>query len=127
MIVPLIGMLFVGMNPMSNKTFAVAMPFDEGLTRRAVMAEPRPPDGTVNDEAGFKSVLMVTSPLAVSLPMVKPDRVMVKTVPPGQLTAAVVITMEVEPGTEEVAVIPVTDEAPTAIVGVAVAAKNPLG
>ena len=59
--------------------------------------------------------------------MVTPLRVMVNGVIAGIPATAVVMMIFVAVGADEVAVMPDTDVAPTAIVGVAVAAKNPLG
>ena len=76
--------------------------------------------------ASVCTVMPVALPAFVA-PIVKPLRVMVKAVSAAMPATAVVMTMEVAPGAEEVAVMIATDVVPAALLkGVAVA-KNPEG
>ena len=87
------------------------------------------PDATPADavtSASVCTVMPVALP-ALTAPIVIPLRVMVKGVFAAMPATAVVMTMEVNVGAAEVAVMVATDVPPAAIVGVAPVAKNPEG
>ena len=86
--------------------------------------EAAPADATVS--ASVFTVMPVPLP-AVTAPIVKPLRVMVKVVFASMPATAVVMTIAVKVGASEVAVMIGTEVSPFAIVGVAVVAKNPEG
>ena len=97
--------------------------------KAAVGGTPMPPEGTPTDGAVSTSVCTVipTSLPAVTAPIVRPLRVMVKAVPAGMLENAVVMTIEVAPGADTCPVMVATDASPATKKYEAVAAKNPDG
>ena len=88
-----------------------------------------PPEGTPTDGAVSTSVCTVIPVAlpAVAAPIAKPPRTMVRVVAGPTSIPAMVMTIEVAPGADAVAVMVATDAAPANIMGVADVAKNPFG
>ncbi len=105
---------------------AAAMVMDTAVgVARAMMPLGAPADAVVS--VSVCTVMPVVEP-AVATPMVRPARVMVKGVLVAEMLApAMVITNELAPGNDDVAVMAATDVPPELIVGCAEVAKNPEG
>ena len=90
-----------------------------------IKPDAKPTDAVTS--ASVCTVMPVALP-ALTAPIVKPLRVMVKAMSAAMPAFAVVMTMEVVPGAAEVAVMVATDVVPAALLkGVADVAKNPEG
>jgi hypothetical protein len=116
------AVLFVKRSPS-----AIVMTTSVGDVCAVVVIEPDATPADAVTSASVCTVMPVALP-ALTTPIVKPLRVMVKAVFAAMPATAVVMTMEVAPGAAEVAVIPATDVEPARLfAGVAVVAKNPAG